>query len=137
MNVNELLNYLNKTTNLNATQTELARALGKNRSNINAKAKRGTELKYSEIKQIEEYFKVKIVDKTITKNNCSHQEFNLDETALTEIICGVEEFLETNDLKMPPVKKAKLIITIYKMFADGTLSNINKSNIIQFCRIAS
>lgn len=67
MNVNELLNYLDRTTNLDATQTELARALGKNRSNINAKAKRGTELKYSEIQQIEKYFKVKIVDKTITK----------------------------------------------------------------------
>lgn len=61
----------------------------------------------------------------------------MNETALTEIICGVGEFLETNDLKMSPAKKAELIITIYKMFANGTLSNINKSNIIQFCRIAS
>ena len=58
MNINEVQDILQKLKSTKVTQSEIAKALGKDRSNINAKAKRGSELKLSEIKKIENYFDV-------------------------------------------------------------------------------
>lgn len=55
MNINEAISRLQNLTNTKFTQTELGVALEKTRSDINAKAKRGTELKLSDIQKIENY----------------------------------------------------------------------------------
>ena len=65
MNIKELQDTLQKLTNTKISQTEIAKILGKDRSNINAKAKRGTELKFSEIKKIEQYFNIIITRQNI------------------------------------------------------------------------
>ncbi len=59
MDINEAISRLQNLTNTKFTQTELGIALGKTRSDINAKAKRGTELKLSDIQKIEQYIKNK------------------------------------------------------------------------------
>lgn len=58
MDINSVQAILQNLTGARITQSEIAKALGKDRSNINAKAKRGTELKLSEISKIEKYFNV-------------------------------------------------------------------------------
>lgn len=58
MNINEVQATLQKLKNKKITQAEIARALKKDRSNINIKAKRGTELKLIEVEQLEKYFDV-------------------------------------------------------------------------------
>lgn len=60
MNINELQQHLQNITQKEITQSDIAKALEKDRSNICNKAKRGTELKVSEIKQIEKYFGVNL-----------------------------------------------------------------------------
>ena len=56
MNINEAQAILQNLTSAKITQTEIGHALQKTRSDISAKAKRNTELRLSEIQQIEEYF---------------------------------------------------------------------------------
>ncbi len=62
MNIKELQASLQNLTNSKITLTEIAKALGKDLANISAKAKRGTEIKYSEILTIEKYFNVKLTN---------------------------------------------------------------------------
>lgn len=68
MNINEVLSHLQNLTNSKITQTELGVALGKTRSDISLKAKRGTELKLSDIRKIEEYFKVDLIQAEVKQN---------------------------------------------------------------------
>ena len=65
MNIQEVLDLLQNLTNSKITQTELGKALGKTRSDINSKIKRGTEIKLSDIRKIENYFDVKLIDTNI------------------------------------------------------------------------
>ena len=62
MNINEVQDTLQKLKNTKIPQSEIAKALKKDRSNINAKAKRGTELKLIEVEQLEKYFNVVLTD---------------------------------------------------------------------------
>lgn len=62
MNINDVQCTLQKLTQCKVTQTEIAKALNKDRCNINKKAKRGTELKVSELNDIEKYFNVNLTD---------------------------------------------------------------------------
>lgn len=58
MNINEVQATLQKLKKTKISQSEIAKALNKDRSNINAKAKRETELKLIEVEQLEKYFDV-------------------------------------------------------------------------------
>lgn len=62
MDINEVQDTLQKLKKCKIPQSEIAKALKKDRSNINAKAKRGTELKLSEVQEIEKYFNVVLTD---------------------------------------------------------------------------
>lgn len=68
MNIQEVLHTLQNLTKTKITQTELGNALGKTRSDISLKAKRGTELKLSDIRKIEEYFKVDLVNTEVKQS---------------------------------------------------------------------
>lgn len=82
MNIDEIQVILQNLTNAKITQSDIARALDKDRGNINAKAKRGTELKLSELRKIEDYFNVELVNKdlntTISQQNNNGEESFLD-----------------------------------------------------------
>ncbi len=75
MNISELLSHLQILTNTKFTQTELGKALGKTRSDIHSKIKRNSELKLSEIQQIESYIlnkynlKIDIINTKTTQIN--------------------------------------------------------------------
>jgi len=71
MNINEALSHLQNLTNSKITQTEFGKALGKTRSDISLKAKRGTDLKLSDVRKLEEYFRVDLVNTEVkqTVNN--------------------------------------------------------------------
>lgn len=69
MNIQEVLHTLQNLTKAKITQTELGNALGKTRSDISLKAKRGTELKLSDIRKIEEYFNVNLTGCNQNVNN--------------------------------------------------------------------
>ena len=62
MDINEAQATLQKLKNCKVTQSEIAKALKKDRSNINVKAKRGTELKLKEVQELEQYFNVILTD---------------------------------------------------------------------------
>lgn len=130
MNIQEAQTLLEKLTNSKISQSEIARALGKDRSNINAKAKRGTELKLSEVNLLENYFGVNLS----TKQQRFSQN-DLDD--LKDIIYIIEEFLNTKKLKLTPDKKSELIVTIYKLYLNGDLKNIKKDNVISFCKLVA
>ena len=63
--------YLQILTNTKFTQTELGKALGKTRSDIHSKIKRNSELKLSEIQQIESYILNKYNLKIALQNSLS------------------------------------------------------------------
>lgn len=69
MDIAGVQDTLQNLTKAKISQSEIAKALGKDRSNINAKAKRGTELKLSEIKKLEDYFNVDLITNTQQNNN--------------------------------------------------------------------
>lgn len=79
MNINEVQDTLQKLKNTKITQSEIAKALKKDRSNINAKAKRGTELKLIEVEQLEKYFNV-----VLTESAC-HTAKLIDEIGSTKL----------------------------------------------------
>ncbi len=84
MNITEVLSRLQILTNTKFTQTELGKALGKTRSDINSKIKRGSELKISEIQQIENYI-------------LAHYNLNID-------IINTKQTQKDNDFITIPVK---------------------------------
>ena len=47
----------------------------------------------------------------------------------------IDSFLLEENIELLPEKKAELIIEIYKMFLNGTLTGVEKDNIIPFCRL--
>lgn len=65
MNINEVQETLQKLKKTKISQSEIAKALKKDRSNINAKAKRGTELKLIEVEELEKYFDVCLTDSVL------------------------------------------------------------------------
>lgn len=62
MNVREVLDLLQNLTKTKISQTELGNVLGKTRSDISLKAKRGTEIKLNDIRKIEEYYNVDLIN---------------------------------------------------------------------------
>lgn len=64
MDINEAQATLQKLKKCKIPQSEIAKALKKDRSNINAKAKRGTELKLTEVQELEKYFDVVLTEST-------------------------------------------------------------------------
>lgn len=68
MNINEVLNHLQNLTKTKITQTELGKALGKTRSDISLKAKRQTDLKLSDIRKIEAYFDVDLINTEVKQS---------------------------------------------------------------------
>ena len=58
MNLTQIAQKLQNLTNLKITQAEIGRALDIDRSSVNMRIKRGTEIKISEIKKLAEYFRV-------------------------------------------------------------------------------
>ena len=64
MDINEAQATLQKLKKCKIPQSEIAKALKKDRSNINAKAKRGTELKLTEVQELEKYFNVVLTEST-------------------------------------------------------------------------
>lgn len=69
MDITGVQDVLQNLTKAKISQSEIAKALGKDRSNINAKAKRGTELKLSEIRKLENYFNVDLTTSSQQDNN--------------------------------------------------------------------
>lgn len=140
MNINELQNYLKQLLNRDITQTEIANALNKDRSNICNKAKRGTELKVSEIESIEQYFNVNLFtnlqqnsissENTITLEyihinpSCGKGTICLDEAEVTPITLGTE--LIKNILKISNPKNLK----IFKASGDSMESTIYDDDIL-------
>ena len=95
----EIQEYLQKATNVKITQTLIGKALKTGRSNISLRIKHNSELSKQELKQIEDYFNVSIID-----------EFNINsESALkTEKKIFEREYVEIkyweglpDDLKIP------------------------------------
>ena len=93
MDINEAQATLQKVKKCKIPQSEIAKALKKDRSNINAKAKRGTELKLTEVQELEKYFDVVLTESTY---NLAQQINNIEtKSQLAQIlsrclfICGV------------------------------------------------
>jgi IS30 family transposase len=62
MNINDVIEALQKLTKTKITQIEIGRAINKTRSDISLKAKRGSDLKLSDIKKLEDYFDVDLIN---------------------------------------------------------------------------
>jgi len=81
VNINEALENIKKLTGTKFTQTELATALGKTRSDINSKIKRQSELKLSDISKIQQYFfekyniKINLIENTIQNSSTPESNF--------------------------------------------------------------
>lgn len=90
MNINEAQAILQNLTNAKITQTEIGHALQKTRSDINAKAKRNTELKLSEIQQLEKYFS----DKYSLSISLVNKRFANEFIESSELVEGIEKICE-------------------------------------------
>lgn len=108
MNITEIQIKLQELTNGKVTQTDIAHALNKDRSNINTKAKKGTELKLSEIRQIEEYFNVNLTTNQHQNNNKS----NIND--IKQVILTVEEYYKENNITTTPEQKAEVLSLVIK-----------------------
>lgn len=73
MNIQEALDTLQNLTNTKISQTEFGKALNKTRSDINGKLKRGTDLKLSDIRKLENYFNVDLINTNSIQNTKSIQ----------------------------------------------------------------
>jgi transcriptional regulator with XRE-family HTH domain len=62
MNMIEVMASLQKLTNAKINQSEIAKALNKTRSDISLKSKRGSEVKLSDLKKLEDYFNVDLIN---------------------------------------------------------------------------
>lgn len=72
--ITEIQEYLQNLTNLNKiTYTEIGKGLGTGRSNVSLRAKNGSELNISEVKRLEKYFNVEILNKL--NNNTDNEHF--------------------------------------------------------------
>ena len=73
MDFKELQSTLQKLTNSKISLTQIGDALGIKLSTVSTRVKNGSELKYNEIKKIENYFEVKLTDnKSGAQINCNY-----------------------------------------------------------------
>ena len=71
--VNEIQLILQNCLKRTVSQTEIGKAIGTGRSNINLRIKNNSEIKKEEIKKLEEYFKLKIPENS-SKNTLIYKE---------------------------------------------------------------
>ena len=134
MNLESARLQIEKLTNKRITNTMLSEALSMKMPNISRKLNTNSKLKLRQIKQLEDYFSVLLVD---DNNSNNFSKIDDDYSALQEIIIIIEQYLSEVNLNLLPIKKAELIILIYKMYLNGDLSDIKKDNVINFCKLAS
>ena len=114
--------------NRKISNNELSLALGMHKSNISRKLTSKTKLKLLQIRQLEQYFKITLDDIITSKNDENFEN-------LKKVIVCIDSFLLEENIELLPEKKAELIIEIYKMLLNGTLTGVEKDNIIPFCRL--
>lgn len=73
--ITEIQEYLQNLTNSKITFTEIGKGLSTGRSNISLRAKNGSELSVSEIKRLEKYFNIEILNKINIVNNKTDEDF--------------------------------------------------------------
>lgn len=113
MNINEIQHYIETKKNRVISQSEIAKALGKDRSNVCNKAKRGTELKISEIEKIEKYFNINLF------TNLQQKELPTEQVEIEYIhvspSCGNGTFLLENPEITPISLGMPLIQKVFKV----------------------
>lgn len=109
MNITDVQERIQKLTNSKITQSEIAHALNKDRSNINAKAKRGTDLKLSEVRQLENYFNIKLIQPEQQQNNNTNIINDYATTILT-----VEEYIDNNKIDISAKDRALVLALVLK-----------------------
>lgn len=131
MDLEEARQTIQNLTNKIVTNNQLADALKMYASGVSRKISTKTPLKLKQLMQLESYFNVSLIN----KNDKNGKKVHLDKTAIKKIIVTVEKFLLEENLSLHPEKKAELILTLYEMFLNGSLTSIEEDNIIPFCKL--
>jgi len=111
--------YLERVTNKRITNKELCIALNMDKSNISRKLKEKSKLRQTQIEALECYYGFKL------PNNIEDflKEAQNNYSLLEDIIIKILDYLPRCDLpiSLDSAKKAKLIITIYRMVQYNTV----------------
>lgn len=134
MHYDTLFKKLINLTNRNISKADLARILQITPQALNGRLKRNVEFSLNELKKIETALNIDLISETM-KSEVFENKINKE--VLKNIIEIVEEYLDENNLELIPNKKAELISVIYDLYTNGALNNLERNNVIQFCKLSA
>ena len=136
MNLEELRIHIERKIGKRVNNTMLAKALDMSLPSISRKLSTKTKVKLQQIMRLESYFNVKLS----AVNNVNNDNFDdINKNALLSLLCDIitkiEECQQDNNIDLTPVKKAKLIVSVFNLIKKGSLINLKKDDILDLCEL--
>lgn len=127
----ELIQRLQKLTNITPTQSELCNIIGIKPSTMSNRVKRDSNFTVKELAKINKFYSINLY------TNCTQaqQHVTFDYEALKQIMILFENCISDNHIAIAPEKKAKLLIILCQLYSDN-INNLSLDIIKHMCELA-